>query len=201
MQEGGFLIVNRHRLGCPPGHFDALTASKYSLKVPSPLAIALLQGKGRVITLFKESASMPDRVFPDIAHGEVVYYLRSYSLVYSSTLRCYPPSPQRQSLDPHDRGLDVPPKCNHANNDTKYVDNIVAIGCDIARSTAVNTAVLLMFQCAGERLRDEWTLEQIGFGWHGRRSAGRGCEHVDCFEDEEAREGAAEVGYTVGLLV
>jgi hypothetical protein len=55
---------------------------------------------------------------------------------------------------------------------------------DIASTAAVDTAVLLSFKDAAERLCDEISLQ-----------------HVDEFEDEEAGESAAEVADAVKRLV
>lgn len=60
--------------------------------------------------------------------------------------------------------------------------------------------MLLMLQCARERLCDEGAFEQVGLGWDRWRRAGSGGEHVDGLEDEKARECAAKVGYTGVLL-
>lgn len=50
----------------------------------------------------------------------------------------------------------------------------------------------VVLEGAGEWFGDQVTLE-VG-RWDGSGNTGGGCEHVDEFEDEEARECAAEVG-------
>jgi hypothetical protein len=73
---------------------------------------------------------------------------------------------------------------------------------DIASTAAVDTAVLLSFKDAAERLCDEISLQHVRFGSAGGRVAGRDGESVDEFEDEEAGESAAEVADAVkGLVV
>lgn len=64
----------------------------------------------------------------------------------------------------------------------------------MAGTAAVDAAVLLWLDCAGERGRDEGTFERFG-GW----SDGWGktccyCEHVDEFEDKDAGECSSQIG-------
>ena len=54
--------------------------------------------------------------------------------------------------------------------------------------------MLFVLERAREGVRDEGPLEEIGFGRQDWGGAGCLGEEVDGFEDEEAREGAAEVG-------
>lgn len=137
-----------------------------------------------------------------LAPSDCTYSTLSIShLHYFSILGRYPPSPQRQGLYPHNGRLDISPERNHTNDNTQYIYDIVPISGDIAHATAVNAAMLVALESARERLSDKRALEEIGFGRDRGRSAGSGGEHVDGFEDEEAGECAAEVGYTVVLLV
>jgi hypothetical protein len=68
---------------------------------------------------------------------------------------------------------------------------------DIAGSTAVDAAVLFGFNDTAEGLRDEIALEGVEFGRSSGRLASCDGESVDEFEDEESREGAAEVADAV----
>ncbi len=61
--------------------------------------------------------------------------------------------------------------------------------------------MLVALEGAREWLRDERALEEVGFGRDGRGRAGGRGEEVDSFEDEEARECAAEVGDAGVVLV
>lgn len=56
----------------------------------------------------------------------------------------------------------------------------------------------IVLEGAGKGLGNEGAFEELGFGGCGGRETGGGGEHVYRFEDEEAGEGTAEVGYTVG---
>jgi len=71
---------------------------------------------------------------------------------------------------------------------------------DIAGSTAVDAAVLFGFNDTAEGLRDEIALEGVEFGRSGGRLASSDGESVDEFEDEESREGAAEVADAVKFV-
>lgn len=64
---------------------------------------------------------------------------------------------------------------------------------NIANTTAVDAAVLFGFKDAAEGFGDEVAFEGIEIRGGGGRVAGGDGEVVDEFEDEEAREGAAEV--------
>jgi hypothetical protein len=57
--------------------------------------------------------------------------------------------------------------------------------------------VLFGFNNTAERLCDEIALESVEFGRSGGRLASSDGESVDEFEDEESREGAAEVADAV----
>jgi hypothetical protein len=57
--------------------------------------------------------------------------------------------------------------------------------------------VLFGFDDTAERLRDEIALEGVEFRRSGGRLASSDGESVDEFEDEESREGAAEVADAV----
>jgi hypothetical protein len=123
-----------------------------------------------------------------------------FSCQLLSSLGCYPPSLQRQSLYPRHRGLNVSPERNDTNDDAQYIHDIISIRSDVAYTAAVDAAVLLMLQRARESLRDKRAFEEVGLGWDRGRSASSGGEHVDGFEDEEAGECAAKIGYTGDLL-
>jgi hypothetical protein len=58
--------------------------------------------------------------------------------------------------------------------------------------------VLFSFSDTAECLRDEIALEGVEFRRSGGRFASSDGESVDEFEDEESREGAAEVADAVG---
>lgn len=68
---------------------------------------------------------------------------------------------------------------------------------NIASTTAIDTAVLLDFLHAAERLCNEISLEGVHFGRIGGWVAGGDGESVDELEDEESGEGAAEVADAV----
>jgi len=72
---------------------------------------------------------------------------------------------------------------------------------DVANAAAVDAAVLFGFEDATERLRNEISLERVRLGSAGGWVTGSDCESVDEFEDEEARECAAEVADAVKGLV
>jgi hypothetical protein len=72
---------------------------------------------------------------------------------------------------------------------------------DIASTAAVDTAVLLSFKDAAERLCNEVSLQHVRFGSAGGWVAGCDGEGIDEFEDEEAGESAAEVADAGGRLV
>lgn len=130
----------------------------------------------------------------------LLYRLLFYFYPTTLLLRTQSPCPQRQSLYPHNCGLDIPPESNDSNNDTQYVHNIVSVGRNIAHSATINATVLVALKRAREGLRDKRALEEVGLGRDGGWRACRGGEHVDGFEDEEARERAAEVGDTGTIL-
>jgi hypothetical protein len=71
---------------------------------------------------------------------------------------------------------------------------------DVAGSTAVDAAVLFGFNDTAERLRNEITLQRVEFRRSGGRLASSDGESVDEFEDEESREGAAEVADAVEMV-
>ena len=114
-----------------------------------------------------------------------------------------PPRPQRQRLQLQRRGLDKAPERHNADDDTHDVHDVVAVGLDVADAAPLYAAVFLARGCAreGRGVGQERAAEFGGQDvvWPGR-CAGCFCEEVDEFEDEEAREGAAEIGDTWGLL-
>jgi len=91
--------------------------------------------------------------------------------------------------------LNEPPKRDAADNHTHHICNVIPVALNITRAAAGDAAVLVGFEGAAEGRGDQGGGEggRRGRGG-GRRDAGRDCEVVDEFEDEEAREGAAEVG-------
>lgn len=108
-----------------------------------------------------------------------------------------PPRPQRQRLQLQRRRLDEAPERDDADDDTHDIHNIVPVSLDVADAATGNAAV---FVCAGRAREgggfgEKGTLEFIveNVAWS-RRLAGGDGEVVDEFEDEEAREGTAEVG-------
>ena len=105
------------------------------------------------------------------------------------------PRSERQSLQFQGGRLDKGPEGHGSYDHTQDVGDVVAIPSDIAGSAAVDTAFLVCFQSAGEGGRDKGVFEGVGGRWRCRRYAGGFCEEVDEFEDEEARECAAEVGH------
>lgn len=115
----------------------------------------------------------------------------------TNILSSNPPRPQRQPLQLQRRRLNKPPKRNNTNNNTKDINDIIAIGIDPARAAALHTSVFLGLERAREGGGDEGGFEAGGRVGGGGRDAGGGGEEVDEFEDEEAWEGAAEVADTV----
>ena len=92
-----------------------------------------------------------------------------------------------------DSGADVHGKCDGAKDDAKYVDKVVSVSDGLAGAAPGQAALLVGLESAREGFGDEGSLE-VG---HGRGVAGVADglgEGVDKAEDEEAREGAAEVG-------
>jgi len=90
------------------------------------------------------------------------------------------------------RRFNKPIKCNHPNNNTNDIHNVISISANIADSTSLDTAIFFCGQSAREGIGDKGTAERGGefiVGW--RWNAGCDCEGVDEFEDEEAGEGAA----------
>lgn len=81
-----------------------------------------------------------------------------------------------------------------------YQDFRHTVSRDIAGSTAVDAAVLFGFNDTAKWLCDEIALKGVEFGRSGGRLASSDGEGVDEFEDEESREGAAEVADAVMLI-
>lgn len=106
-----------------------------------------------------------------------------------------PPRPQRQRLQFHRRGSDKGPECHGSDDDAQHIGDVVPIDGNVARAASLDAAVLLRFHDAREGGGDG-----VGgsFRRGGRRGAGGDSEGVDEFEDEEAGEGAAEVGDAIG---
>ena len=109
-----------------------------------------------------------------------------------------PPSPQRQPLQLHHRGPNKSPKRHNPHNHTNNISNIIPIPFHNAGACSLETRLFLCFQTAGKGGGDEVAFEGGGevFGRVEGRRRVAGCEGevVDEFEDEEAGEGAAEVG-------
>jgi hypothetical protein len=123
-----------------------------------------------------------------------IYSTQQPTQIQSLPLSTQPPRPQRQRLNAHHRRLNEPPESQHAHNNAQDVDDVVSVGGDVADAAAVEAAVPFVLERARKGLRDEGSLEEVGFGRQGGGRAGCLGEEVDGFEDEEAREGAAEVG-------
>lgn len=128
--------------------------------------------------------------------------LRQLPPIYFHLLRIRihkPPSPQRQSLQLQRRGTDIAPESYHADDDAKDIGDVIPIPGDIARARAGEAAGFLRLEDAGKGRGNEVAFEgrEVFGGFEGRVAGGEG-EVVDEFEDEEAGEGAAEVGDAVG---
>lgn len=110
-----------------------------------------------------------------------------------------PPSPQRQSLQLQRRGTDIAPESHHADDDAYNIGDVIPIPGDIARARAGEAAGFLRFEDAGEWRGDEVAFEgrEVFGGFEGRVAGGEG-EMVDEFENEEAGEGAAQIGDAIG---
>lgn len=109
-----------------------------------------------------------------------------------------PPRPQRQRLQLQRRRPYIRPKRHHTDDHADDVGDVIPIPLDHAFPTAVEASVFLCLESAGESRGDEVTLEGFQIRRRGRgRMAGGDGELVDELEDEEAGEGAAEVGDTV----
>ncbi len=113
--------------------------------------------------------------------------------------RPQPPCSERQRLQLHRRRSDIPPKRHYAYDHTHHIRHIITVSGDIADSAAVDASVLFGFGDAGEGGGDKRRFEVCERGE--RRGAGGDGEEVDEFEDEEAGEGAAEVGDAGVVLV
>jgi hypothetical protein len=71
---------------------------------------------------------------------------------------------------------------------------------NVADSTTIDAAVLFGFGDTVEWRRDEVALEHVEFRRGSGRLASSDGESVDEFEDEESREGAAEVADAVEMV-
>jgi len=107
-----------------------------------------------------------------------------------------PPRLQRQPLQRQRPRPNKPHKRHHPHHDTYHIDNVISVLLDGADAAAFDTAVFVGFEGAvEERGQGFGGVEFEGeAGRVGGRSAGGAGEVVDEFEDEEAGEGAAEVG-------
>lgn len=116
-------------------------------------------------------------------------------MLYSSNLLLSnPPRPQRQTLQLQCLGLDEAPESDYANNDTKYIHNVISVSGDIASATSIDADMAVVLEGAGKGFGDQVTFE-VG-RWDGGGCACCSGEHVDEFENEEAGECAAEVANT-----
>jgi hypothetical protein len=105
----------------------------------------------------------------------------------------YSPRPQWQRLNSHHRRLDVTPESDYADDNTEDIYNIVPIRGDLVYAATVSASVLICLASTRKRLSDGCTFEKIGFGRVSGWQAGSCSEHVDGFEDKEARESTTEV--------
>lgn len=100
-----------------------------------------------------------------------------------------PPSPQRQRLQLKCSRFNISPESKHPDNHTDDIHNIIPIRRDIAKTTSLDTSVLLSRHGTIKGACDERALEAGGElevrGWG---DAGGDCEEVDEFEDEETGE-------------
>jgi hypothetical protein len=108
----------------------------------------------------------------------------------------YPPRPQWQGLDPHDRRLNVSHKSDYANDNTQNIHNVITVPCDLVNTATVETSVLVCLASTSKCLGNGCAFEKASFGRISGWQTGSCSEHVDSLENEEARESAAEVGYT-----
>ena len=113
----------------------------------------------------------------------------------TSSIRRQPPRPQWQRLQLHS----CRPYIRHESDDTDYhthnVSDIISVSTDHAGSATVYAAVFFRFGDTGEGGSYEGPFEGGGVGRRVRgRITGGNSEGIDELEDEETREGAAEVG-------
>jgi hypothetical protein len=112
----------------------------------------------------------------------------------------YAPRLQWQCLNPHNRRLDIAPEGDYTNDNAQDVDNVVPIPGDLVYATAVAASVLIRLAYTRESLCDRCAFEKGFFGGVSGREAGSRSEHVDGFEDEEARESATKIRYAEARL-
>jgi hypothetical protein len=131
----------------------------------------------------------------------------------------YAPRAQRQLLQLERLRSDEQPKCHGADENAHDVDEVVAyfysqhvdrcrkdrgvertILRNVANSTAVDAAVLFGFGDTVEWLCDEVAFEHVEFRRSRGRLASSDGESVDEFENEESREGTAEVADAVKVV-
>lgn len=110
--------------------------------------------------------------------------------------RSQPPRAQRQSLQFLCGRIDKHHKGDRTNQHAEHVGHIVSVTFDLARTAAVDTAVLFWLEGAGECSSDEGILERAGRGSDCWGKTGCDCEEVDEFEDEDAGECSAQVADT-----
>jgi len=110
--------------------------------------------------------------------------------------RSNPPSPKWQALQLKNSRLDKQRERNHANQHTQNVRRVVSVVDDVTGAAAVDAAVLLWFQGAGEGGCYKGVFEGFCGGWGCRGDTGGFGEEVDEAEDEVAGECTAEVADT-----
>lgn len=102
------------------------------------------------------------------------------------------PRSKRQSLQFQRGGFDESPKCDGADDHTYDVHDVVAISLNLADAAALDTAVFLSGEGAGEDICDERPAQISCKSCSWRRGyAGSGCEEINEFQNKEARECAA----------
>ena len=74
-----------------------------------------------------------------------------------------PPSSQRQTLQLQSLGFDETPESDNADDDAKHVDDVIAIGGDVAGAASVDADVAVVFESAGKGFGDEVAFE-VGRG-------------------------------------
>ena len=63
----------------------------------------------------------------------------------STLLLGNPPSSQRQALQLQCLGLDETPESDNADDDAKYIDDVVTIGGDVAGTASVSADMAVVF--------------------------------------------------------
>jgi hypothetical protein len=93
-----------------------------------------------------------------------------------------PPGPQRQPLQLNSGRFNIPPECNHPNQYTNNIHNIIAIPANITDPSALYAHIFCFGSSTGEGFGDEGAAEfGVKFIIGGWRDAGCNCEGVDEF--------------------